>query len=62
VGKTNSVNFTLTRNVTRAQEVGVQLDGTNSDLIQSLGDFNDSGLLTLQTQIAPAPRKLAKGR
>ena len=60
-GKANSVNFTLTGNVTAAQVVDVQLDGTNSDLIQNLGAFNTSGLLTLQTQTAPAPRNLAKG-
>ena len=61
MGKTNSVNFSLTGNVTRDQAVDIQLDGTNSDLIQSLGAFNASGLLTLRTQTAPAPRNLAKG-
>jgi hypothetical protein len=60
-GKTNSVNFTLTGNVSVAQEVDVQLDGTSSDLIQHPGAFNASNLLTLQTQTAPAPRNLAKG-
>ena len=39
-GKTNTVTFTLTGNVTVAQEVDVQLDGTNSDLIPNLGAFN----------------------
>jgi hypothetical protein len=41
--------------------VDVQLDGTNGGWIQSLGAFNTSGLLTLQTQTVPAPRNLAKG-
>ena len=39
----------------------VQLDGTNGDWIQSLGAFNASDLVTLQTQTVPAPRNLAKG-
>jgi hypothetical protein len=60
-GSTNSVAFILTGNVTRAQEVDVQLDGTHSFLTQNLGTFNANGLLTFQTQTAPAPRNLAKG-
>jgi hypothetical protein len=60
-GKTNSFTFILTGNVTMAQELDVQPDGTHSFLTQSLGTFNANGLLTFQTQTAPVPRNLAKG-
>jgi hypothetical protein len=55
------VIFILTGNITRAQEVDVRLDGTNSNLTQDLGGFNASDLLTLQTQTAPVPRNQAQG-
>jgi len=60
-GKTNTVTFTLTGNVTVAQEVDVRLDGTNSALSPNLGAFNPNGMLTFQVETAPAPRNLAKG-
>jgi len=60
-GKINMVTFDLTGNVTVAQEVDIQLDGTNSNLISNLGNFNANGLLTFQLQTAPAPKNLAKG-
>jgi hypothetical protein len=60
-GKMNMVTFNLTGDVTVAQEVDIQLDGTNSNLISNLGHFNANGLLTFQLQTAPAPKNLAKG-
>jgi hypothetical protein len=60
-GKTGSVSFELTGNVTVAQTVDVQLDGTNSGASYQLGGFQTNGLLTFQLQTAPTPRNLAKG-
>src|SRR5262249_25237278 len=54
-GKTNTVHFNLTGTVTMAQVVDVQLDGTNSNLIQNLGTFNANGMLMFQLQTAPRP-------
>jgi len=59
-GKSNSINFTLTGDVTMPQEVDVRLDGTNSFLSSSLGGFQTNGL-AFQIQTAPTPRNLAKG-
>jgi len=60
-GKTNTVTFNLTGNVTVAQEVDVRLDGTNSSFAPSLGAFNPNGLLTFQIETAPLPRNPATG-
>jgi hypothetical protein len=60
-GRMNTVTFNLTGSVTKAQEVDVRLDGTNSFFTPNLGAFNANGLLTFQIQTAPAPKNLAKG-
>ena len=60
-GKTNTVTFNLTGNVTLPQQVDVQLDGTHSSDVSNVGAFNANGLLTFQIQTAPAPKNLAKG-
>jgi hypothetical protein len=60
-GKTNTVHFELTGNVTVPQEVDIQLDGTNSNLFSDLRNFNANGLLKFQLQTAPKPKNLAKG-
>ena len=60
-GKMNTVNFALTGNVTVAQELDIQLDGTHSNFISNLGNFNPNGLLKIQLQTAPASRNPVKG-
>jgi len=60
-GKTNTVTFSLTGNVTVAQEVDVRLDGTHSSFMPNLGAFKPNGLLTFQIETAPVPRNPATG-
>jgi hypothetical protein len=60
-GKTNTVHFDLTGDVTVPQVVVISLDGTNSNFTQNLGKFQTNGMLTLGLVTAPAARNLAKG-
>jgi hypothetical protein len=59
-GRTNTLSFVLTGNVTVPHEVDVLLHGTNSSFTPNLGGFQTNGL-TFQTQSAPAPATPAKG-
>jgi hypothetical protein len=59
--RANAVVFSLTDNAVVAQQVDVQLDGTESTFTENLGSFQTNGNLTFQFQTAPTPKNPAKG-